>query len=173
MNRIKPDVPKSAHEALAADQQQAGLTVNRMAADYDRGKTWAYDVLNGEMPFAIHHIERWAQLTGAKNIMLWMGRVTGHLVAPIPEVDSDGVDLPALLREFADVVESVTAALADGRISQAEADKVWAEGEQLIAACYSVMHSFRARARRLSFRPTTMAEAEVAAPRAKGNGGAA
>lgn len=160
MHRVTAEVPKSAHEALLADQQASGLTVMRMAADYDKCKTWAYDVLNGEMPFALHHIERWAQLTGGRNIMRWMGRVTGHLVAPIPEdVETPEQELPALMRAFGDLVEGTAAALEDGQITRAEAERVWNEGEALIAATYGVMQQFRRRSTRAPFRPRTLAEA--------------
>lgn len=168
MHRVTADVPKSAHEALLADQQASGLTVNRMASDYDKCKTWAYDVLNGEMPFAIHHVERWAQLTGGRNIMRWMGRVTGHLVAPIPEDDErPEQELPALMRAFGDLVQGTAQALEDGQITREEAEAVWAEGEALIAATYGVMQQFRRRATRRVFRPRTLMEMEQPQENAK------
>ena len=161
MSKELPMLPQTPHEAMAKDRDLSGLTMNRMAAEFDKSKTWAYDVFHGEMSFSLHLFERWARLTGgARHTMRWLGRVTHHWVAPIPAVNElPEQELPALLREFGDVVQGVTEGLADGHITPEEAERVWAEGEELIAATYAVMESFRQRSRRPQL-SRTMAEAE-------------
>lgn len=64
------------------------------------------------------------------------------------------------LREYGDVVASVTDAISDGRISPEEAARVRDEGEQLIAAVYAVILATERRATTIPLRPGTMAEAE-------------
>lgn len=149
-------------EALKADKAAAPqVTVGRIAAQMNKSDSLVYKMLEGEHAPSITQLVDFADLTGGQSIMRWLGRMTRHFVAPIPRVEAaPEVELPGMLREFGDVVASVTDAISDGRISPEEAARVRDEGEQLIAAVYAVILATERRATTIPLRPGTLAEAE-------------
>lgn len=149
-------------EALKVDKANAPqVTVGRIAAHMNKSDSLVYKMLEGEHAPSITQLVDFADLTGGHNTMRWLGRMTRHFVAPIPHMEAaPEVELPSMLREFGDVVASVTDAISDGRISPEEAARVRDEGEQLIAAVYAVILATERRATTIPLRPGTMAEAE-------------
>lgn len=150
-------------EAASADFEAAGqqVTAIRMSTQLGISTSKLYSMLRGERPFSMAYLERWATETGAHHLMLWCGRVTGHLVARAPQPgESIADDLPGLLCEFADLVEALNAAMADGRITQAEFEQVRQEGQELIGAVMRIIEATRLQIRVHPLRPATMAEAE-------------
>ena len=149
-------------EAMKADRASAPqITVGRLAAQMDKSESLVYKMLEGEHAPSVNQLVDFANLTGGHHIMRWLGRQTRHFVVPIPRMESTPeVELPSMLHEFGDMLASVNAAIADGRISHEEAARVRDEGEQLIAAVYSVILATERRATTIPMRPGTMAEAE-------------
>lgn len=149
-------------DALKADRASAPqITVGRIAAQMNKSDSLIYKMLEGEHAPSITQVVDFADLTGGHHLMRWLGRMTRHFVAPIPRMESTPeVELPSMLHEFGDMLASVNAAIADGRITPQEAARVRDEGEQLIAAVYGVILATERRATTIPMRPVTMAEAE-------------
>lgn len=136
-------------EAVEKDFQASGKTVPRIATEFDVCHATVYNWKRGEQPFPFAHLGKWADLTGAHHIMRWAGRTAGYFIAPIPEPESTVMEtIPDLLREFADIVSAVNSALADGHITNEEAENVWTQGEELIEAVYATMLSTKAKAKK-------------------------
>lgn len=163
-------------EALKMDWEAAGnqLTAKRLAEVFHyKHSNAVYALFHGELPFKLDSLKTWYELTGAQHLMRWAGSVTNHHVAPIPTGRVDDLQYSDLLREFSEVVAEYTAVVSDGNVTPAEASRVTVQCQELITAALRLSLATERRATTIPLRPGTMAEAEVAAPRAKGNGGAA
>lgn len=157
-------------EALKADWEAAGnqVTAKRIAETlHYKHSNAVYALFHGELPFKLDSVRQWYELTGAKNLMRWMGSVTNHHVAPIPIGRVDDVQYADLLREFSEVVSEYSAAVADGHVTPQEAQQVSAQCQDLITAAIRLSLATERRATIIPIRPESMAEAE------RKNGGAA
>jgi len=148
--------------ALRADIEEglSQVTVPRIATALGKSDSYVYQALRGEKPFALAFLKIWYDLTGAKHLMRWAGRVTNHWVAPIPIGRLDDMQYSDLLREFSEAVAEYTAAVADGNVTRAEAKAVRCQLDDLIMAAHRLGIAMDKRATTVPLRPATMAEAE-------------
>lgn len=163
-------MPESWWEAMGADLEAASrqVTVPRIAAALHKSDSFVYQLLRGEKLFSLGFLKSWYDLTGAKHLMQWAGRVTNHHCVPVPVGRIDDIQYAEFLREFSDVVAEYTTAVSDGDVTADEAERVDQQLEELINAAMRLQLATRRRVRVLPLRPGSMAEAEH-----KANGGAA
>lgn len=173
-------------EAMAADVQanKQGVAVARMASMF--GFKCAQSVYNQQdgvqdltfQQYFAYAAELATMARAPYNLVAWVCRQAGCMWAPLPPAGASiDARLPKMLSEFGDLTKALVEGMEDNNWSMTEAERVWTEGEQAISAMLGVMHAAREAALKaastIPMRPATLAEAEMAAPRAKGNGGAA
>lgn len=149
------------NEAMKADKaENPQITVGRIAAQMGKSESLVYKMLEGEFAPSITQLVDFADLTGGKNIMRWLGRMTNHYVAPIPMERADDLNYADLLREFSEAVTEYTLAVSDGNISREEAKAVGVQLDELIVAAQRLRIGLERHATTIPLRPSTMAEAE-------------
>lgn len=158
-------------EAFAADVQanKREVTVARIATLIGKCSQTVYNQQDGVQDLTLDNLAVYAAELRTRgrspyHLVAWLCRQARCMWAPLPEArPCIDARLPRMLSEFGDLTKALAEAMEDGRVTEAEAARVWVEGEQAISAILGAMHAARGMAGTVPLRPATMAEAEAAA----------
>ncbi len=155
---------KSWHEYLDDDYKASAksVTIARLAAEFDVCEQTVRNWKTGEQNFILANAEKWRKLTQGNGLAHWACDLCDHIAVPKPDPDKDAVaSVPALLREFADLIDSINAAVADNDVTTTEATNVRVEGEELVRAVYGAIFAVEklAKISKMPKRAKTMKDA--------------
>lgn len=135
-------------EALAADfkaaQKSRGLSAEQVCIAYDKKptSTWAYQLCQGKVPFSIAMIPMWTDLTGAEHLMRWMGGLTEHVVAPVPNASRHDHAADSVIR-FGEFMKATAKAAEDNLITDPEFKTIESKARRAMSQIMAEVHHYR------------------------------
>ena len=141
------------HDAVVATFEAAnaaGVPIKAMAAETRIAGSRLYEIYEGKKHLWADEVPALTRVTGSSLIVATIARACGGTFVPLPTAPSAlATDLRLAsnaMHEFAQTIQAFSEALADGRITQAEAERIAGEGHEAIAAILALMHHAQERA---------------------------
>lgn len=135
-------------EALDKDfkaaQKARGLSAEQVCIAYDKSptSTWAYQLVQGKVPFTLAMVPMWESLTGADNFMIWIGGITKHVVAPMPS-ENRRENVGRSICRFGEFVVATGIAEADGKITDAECADIEKRSRRVMSQILGEVQHYR------------------------------
>lgn len=139
------------HKALKADMkdsQRDGVSVKRLATEFEKSEQWVYSVMAGEIPITVKCAVQWVSITGGEHIKQYLGGALGFIPVPRPsESNATFFEIADQLKAQAKAVDTLMTIYRDGKVSEEEAKNLVPECagaiDDLIAKCLGVKAKLR------------------------------
>ena len=121
--------------ALKADYELAktkGASAKMIAAELGRSDSWAYEMIRGEQPFPLKHLDVWVRLTGGINLARWVAEVCNCDLVPRTDMADAETTVLTAMREAMEAVYSAGEAIEDGVVTDDEVRRYREEMDEAI-----------------------------------------
>lgn len=121
--------------ALKADYELAktkGASAKMIAAELGRSDSWTYEMIRGEQPFPLKHLDVWVRLTGGLNLARWVAETSNCDLVPRADMADAETTVLTAMREAMEAVYSAGEAIEDGEVTEEEVQRYREEMSEAI-----------------------------------------